>query len=217
MAADSNAMCSRYLSLMYSYNLLPTIIRPTRVTNNTCTLIDIFVNSCSKFVEAGIVMTNISDHYGVFNVFRRSGVRVSEAFVEVSKRVVNVENMEKFRLAIADCNFERIMNSRCVETAYNLFSSKVKLLYDTNCPIKRVRVKKLNAEKPDITPEIKNMLKRKHKLQKLYNKKPLTFGNECRKLRNELTSRIRTAKAQYYKSQLSNDTRDAKTSYMASS
>ena len=49
-------------------------------------------------------MSNIIDHYGVFNVFRRSGVRVSEAFVEVSKRVVNVENIEKlFHLAIADC------------------------------------------------------------------------------------------------------------------
>ena len=130
-------------------------------------------------------------------------------FVEVSKRVVNVENMEKFHLAIADCNFEQIMNSNCVETAYNLFSSKLKLLYDTNCPIKRVIVKKLDVEKPYITPEIKNMLKRKHKLQKLHNKMPLAFGNEYSKLRNELNSRIRTARAQYYKSQLSNDTRDA--------
>ena len=149
-------------------NLLPTIISPTMVTNTTCTLIDIFVNSCSTFVEAGIAMTNISDRYGVFNVFRISGVRVSEVFVEVSKRVVNVENIENFRLALADCNFEQIMNSNCVEKAYDLFSSKLKLLYDTKYPIKRVRVKKLDVQKPYTTPEIRNMLKRKHKLQKLY-------------------------------------------------
>ena len=137
LAADSNAMCSRYLSLMYSNNLLPIIIRPTRVTNNTSTLIDnIFVNNCSPFVEAGIVVTNISDHLGVFNVFRRSGVRVSKAFVEVSKRVINAENMEKFRLAITDCNFEQIMNNSCVETAYNFLSCKLKYYMMQTVPLR---------------------------------------------------------------------------------
>ena len=56
------------------------------------------------------------------------------------------------------------------------------------------------------------MLRKKHKLQKMYNKRPITYGDEYRKLRNEVNSKIRVAKSLYLKSKLK-ETRDAKASW----
>lgn len=60
---------SRPLSLQ-SVNLIPTINRPTRVQNNTATLIDnIFVNTLQDDLVSGNIISDISDHYSQFCVF----------------------------------------------------------------------------------------------------------------------------------------------------
>ena len=60
-----------------------------------------------------------------------------------------------------------------METSYNMFAGILKTLYDTHCPINNTRLKRLDVSKPIITPEIKCMLKLKHKLQKNIIKKQL--------------------------------------------
>ena len=46
------------------------------------------------------------------------------------------------------------------------------------------------------------MIREKHKLQKLYNRKPITYGSKFRAIRNKLNSMLRNAK-NYYKNKLS--------------
>ena len=76
-----------------------------------------------------------------------------------------------------------------------MFSDKLGEFLDANCPSKKIGVKKLDISKPYITSDIKRLIKEKHKLQRLYNKKkPLTFGERYRKCRNNLTSVVRQSK-----------------------
>ena len=99
---------------------------------------------------------------------------------------------------------------RSVNEVYATFIDQFKKLYDESCPVKAVRVKKLDILKPYITREIKALIKEKHRLQRLFNRRPLTYGNEFRRLRNQVNLVIRNAKANYFKSKLSNNTRNAK-------
>ena len=59
---------SELLDINFDNNILPTIIRPTRVTHNSATLIDnIYVShKLSTNYKSGIIITDISDHYPCF-------------------------------------------------------------------------------------------------------------------------------------------------------
>ena len=207
--------CSQYISMMYSFNLIPSIVRPIRIAKNSFTLIDnIFINNYANFAKAGIVMTNISDHYAVFSVFRRNSSQ-SGAYVEFNRRIAHRENLERLKNSFADNDFTPVLGNENAEASCNLFVDNVRLIYDAICPARKVRIKRLDILKPYITSEIKELLRSKHKLQKMYNKRPITYGrygDEYRKLRNEVNSKIRVAKSLYLKSKLK-DTRDAKASW----
>ena len=56
----------RYLDMIYSFNLLPVITKPTRITSHTATLIDhIYTNTINR-LTSGIATVDISDHLPVF-------------------------------------------------------------------------------------------------------------------------------------------------------
>ena len=97
-------------------------------------------------------------------------------------------------------NWEIIKSIDSVEEAYNTFIGKLKELYDHNCPLITVNVKKLDISKPYINSNIKLLIKEKHRLQRLFNMKPLTYGNQYRAARNHLNTVIRTAKSKYFQS-----------------
>ena len=82
LSVQSNGLCSDYLLLIYSYNLLPAILRPTRVSNTFFTLIDnIWFGSCADFSKSGIIMSNITDHYAIFSVFGERQTSSSDAYM----------------------------------------------------------------------------------------------------------------------------------------
>ena len=58
----------QYVDMLYSYDLLPVITKPTTITSHTATLIDhIYTNTINSLVS-GIVTVDISDHLPVFCV-----------------------------------------------------------------------------------------------------------------------------------------------------
>lgn len=83
-------------------------------------------------------------------------------------------------------------------------------LYDHHFPLKEFTRKENHINKPYITQAIKTSIKRRNKLQKLYAKWPLTYGKTFTLYRNTLTSMIRSAKENYYKSKLKENTGNTK-------
>ena len=62
----SHQQTERYLDMIYFLDLLPVIIKPTRITNHTATLTDhIYINNVNR-LTSGIVTVDISDHLPVF-------------------------------------------------------------------------------------------------------------------------------------------------------
>ena len=56
-----------FLLSLQSFNLMPTIDKPTRVHNNSATLIDnSFVNQLGNNDTSGNIVSDISDHYSQF-------------------------------------------------------------------------------------------------------------------------------------------------------
>ena len=58
-----------FLISLQSLNLTPTIDKPTRVYNNSATLIDnIFVNKLDDHILSGNIISDISDHFSQFRI-----------------------------------------------------------------------------------------------------------------------------------------------------
>ena len=73
---DKHTPTQDFTDMMYSNSLFPCIIKPTRVTSKSATLIDnIFCNTLSENTDVvnGILYTDISDHLPIFcfNKFER--------------------------------------------------------------------------------------------------------------------------------------------------
>ena len=79
-----------------------------------------------------------------------------------------------------------------------MFSDKLANLLNINCPCRKFKMKKLDVNKPYIMTDIKTMIKEKHKLQKLYNRKPIIYGDRYKEMHNNLNSAIRKTKAEYF-------------------
>ena len=57
-----------FQNTMYSLSLMPIISKPTRIADNSATLIDnFFINEPCTF-ESGILISDISDHFPIFFV-----------------------------------------------------------------------------------------------------------------------------------------------------
>ena len=82
---------------MSSYAFIPLIVRPTRITANSATLIDnIFTNNLENLNNSlnGVLITDISDHFPIFHINRICHVK--ELDVLMYKRIYNMNNKQAF-------------------------------------------------------------------------------------------------------------------------
>ena len=88
---DKNS--EQFKNLFLSSHLYPLINKPTRIANNTATLIDNISNLQSN-VESGLLHVNIADHKGVFCINNDSEL-ISRNTTK-SKREFNNKNIAQF-------------------------------------------------------------------------------------------------------------------------
>ena len=62
-----------YVENIFTHGFIPLITKPTRITDHSATLIDhIYTNRTDTNMTSGIIMTDISDHFGIFTCFGRA-------------------------------------------------------------------------------------------------------------------------------------------------
>eukprot|EP00918_Siedleckia_nematoides_P106344 GHVU01232093.1.p1 GENE.GHVU01232093.1~~GHVU01232093.1.p1 ORF type:complete len:100 (-),score=3.31 GHVU01232093.1:85-384(-) len=67
---NNHASTSDFLDINLNNSIIPTILRPTRITHSSATLIDnIYISqNLSKKYKSGIIITDISDHFPCFTM-----------------------------------------------------------------------------------------------------------------------------------------------------
>ena len=96
---DDHKPTSNFLDTMYSYNMFPLIVKLTRVTVKSATLIDhIWTNSFDAHSQhkQGILLTSMSDHYGIFHITSSKMDKSSGNENVCLKRYMCHRNIEKF-------------------------------------------------------------------------------------------------------------------------
>ena len=202
---DNHNPTQSFLNCMLSYNYIPLINRPTRLTNHSATIIDnIFCNAlefiCDKKSISGILYQQISDHFPVFyicNMFRKVPIKKTIIY----KQIINNNNIIRFKEMLSEINWNEVINCDDVDIATNNFLDTLIECYKTCFPLKKLILK--SNHKPWVTKCILNSIKRKNKLYKAYIKNPCTSTKSRFVLyRNKLTHLLRISERKYYNDKL---------------
>ena len=140
------------------------INRPTRVTRNTCTLIDnIFTNnySINSQLFNGILKADISDHYILFHIIKstHSTKDVNSDYKTV--RIVNESRINGFVEKIQNTNWSVLNSHRDCQTYFTKFYALFKTIYDGSFPLTRVKMRYRNRL-PWLTEGLKKSIKNKN-------------------------------------------------------
>lgn len=200
VSTDSN--CNNFLNLMFANSLSPIITKPTRINdpNNSCTLIDnIFTQNPVHYIS-GILVTDLSDHYPVFGVFRNVFPDVYTSNLtpfKIQYRLLNENTLNSLCLSLSSYDFSDVMQLEDVNEAFSLFNNTVMNFYNVHCPILSKTHSYKKYTKPWIDGEVINEIKRRDnylKLLRVGRMNKVTFN----RLRNKVTKLIRSKKKSYY-------------------
>ena len=100
---ETHRPTSDFLDLIYSYHLVPTILRPTRITETSATIIDNIITNSNENIKTGIILTDITDHFPTVyhknsNMFKQKSTTADKY---VYKRIHSDDNVTKFKNSLS--------------------------------------------------------------------------------------------------------------------
>ena len=127
-----------FLNTMYSLSLLPIISKPTRITDNSATLIDnFFINELCNF-ESGILISDISDHFPIFCT--RKNFFCTNSSKNVNKGVhyilVNQNTLSTLDEMLTFIDFDDIISNVNINEATQLLLDRINNAFKLRCPIR---------------------------------------------------------------------------------
>ena len=184
-----------------SHNCIPTITLPTRINDQSYSLIDnIFIKMPNDLlgnkVLSGNLCTDISDHLSNFCVIQ--GTKEHTKGDRPMITFYNQTNFSNFIEAIEAADLKSVYNSHDVNTSYNQLLDILNHNHNLYFPLSRMSRKKLN-DKPWITPGIKKSISHKNILYRKYINNP-THNHKINltSYRNVLNRIIRSAQSYYH-------------------
>ena len=170
LRSDDHPSTSDFIDLMYSNSFVPLINKPTRITQQSATLIDNIYTNCIDKTELlqGIFFTDISDHLPIFMINNKTITERKKQYI--FKRSFNIQNSTKFREAIGKIDWNDIlMHISNPQDAFTVFHKQIYSNFQVCFPLKQIKLG-YKTRKPWLTTDIKNSICMKNKLYVKSNK-----------------------------------------------
>ena len=190
-----------YLNLVYSHSLIPTIYKPTRITEHSATIIDHILTNNHNVKNSNILVTDVSDHLPTILIAHHGKSNIPKQSTNYYfKRNHNKDNIERMKDKLSDINWQRELNNQDANEDYQKFTSIFNEVYNDCIPLKKYKNNNRKEPKfPWISKGIVKSINTKNKLYKKYLKKPNEKNQSVFKVyRNKLNSIIRKSKRNYY-------------------
>ena len=169
--SDSHLPTADFFDLMYSNSYLPLINKPTRVTQQTVSLIDNIYSNCTTNIQVfkGILHTlEISDHFPVFAICPKKVV-FNENKEFIYRRSLSRQNCEKFISILSEFDWDLLLREQNPQSAFTLFHKQITMFYNTCFPIKRIKIG-YKTRKFWLPENIKSSIHVKNELYKKWKK-----------------------------------------------
>lgn len=186
---------TQFLNILETFNLKQFILEPTRITDQSQTLIDLVCGSLDLVVDSGVKHLNISDHSLIWCKLNFS-VEINEP-TTFSYRALDKINMVEFQSDLEKAPWQNIFSLESIDDKVSVFTETLLDIVDKHCPLRTCR-KRSKPYLPWITDNVKLLQKLRNKALNKYRrtKNPLHF-NYYKNLRNLTTTAIRREKKVY--------------------
>ena len=151
--------------LFYSYE---------RITDHTATLIDhIYTNSLSQIISTGILINDISDHFGTYINLKFNSNCINtrpnthELSINIPHRKLTAANIKYFQRLISNESWDTTTQQHTAQDKFNKFIETYTKHYDTAFPETNNAIKRKHQRrnpKPWILPWLEDACARKNKL-----------------------------------------------------
>ena len=158
-----------FMLSLQSLNLTPTIDKPTRVHNNSYSLIDnIFINSLEYSICSGNIVSDLSDHFSQFCILNFSTNRdlCDQSKSKRLTRDFSNYSETKFLSELSEIDLMgTICNKTDINQSFSTFHNKLNKLLNKHAPLKPISKRSLRKQqKPWITKGIRTSIKIKNSL-----------------------------------------------------
>ena len=184
------------LNILNSLSLRNVITEPTRIAENSETLIDLcIVNEIQKVNQSGVLHLGISDHsliYASYKVKKEKKppiIRTVKNFQRVDNEKLNTE------LSLAPWSVCSVFDDidDCVAAWEHLYKNIIKEM------VPEMKAKIRSKSVPWITSEIRKLMNKRYKLLKKFRQsKDKNDWDLYKKARNSITKLLREAEADYW-------------------
>ena len=203
---DSNnynhSLKKNFRDLMNSYNNIQLIDRPTRVTQNSATLLDhIYSNNKNKISQSGVIETGISDHFMTYCTRKITRDQIGK------HNPVKIRSMKQYSKdtlidKLKSMQWSMVLECLDVVEAWTMFKAMFTQVMDDIAPEKEIRIKCrtepwMNSEILELIYERDNILKKSN-----LDKKDEELKKLYKTLRNKVTKKIRRAKANFFQNKV---------------
>ena len=153
-----------FINTIVSYDFLPYILQPTRITDHTATLIgNIFFNSNEFFSISGNLVCDLTDHLPNFlflNTLSWTANNGARYLRDYSTLV-----QEDLLLDVQAIEWENMFKDKDINQTFDSFYSVINTTIDKHAPLKKLSKKEAKFQsKPWISQGIRKPIKTKNKL-----------------------------------------------------
>ena len=142
LKSDVHAPTQRFLELMYDNKYIACILKPTRITHSSSTLIDnIFVKSNVMEKHCSYVVTDgMSDHYPCLVTYADIKTNTSQTEQVIEKRKFTPENIFSIQQRLLFQDWSAI-HELDVNSAYKFLLDRITDAFDEFALLKRIKIK----------------------------------------------------------------------------
>jgi len=198
---ETHSGTNDFLNILVSSYFQPQILQPTRITDNSATIIDkIFFNCLEHFRISGNLIYDLTDHLPSFLVVSKfsslpENVKIFKRYFSHFDEQALINDIQSIDWTLLfSCNSD----PSCM---FDTFYSKISEFIDIHIPLKQLTKKESQLKtKPWITPAIRTSIKiRKNTLyEKFLKTKSSYYQTKFKVYRNKLNHLIKISKRNYY-------------------
>ena len=206
------------IDTLSKYGFVQLVSRPTRITENSCTLIDhVYTNDIENTISCNILTTDISDHLATLTTINlgdhkhmksKKLSKMDEPSKNKDFRVYNEANNQKFQDLIQGETWEKVFESNDATMQYNKFNEIYTYHYNNAYPLQKNRARRKNERKnpkPWILPWLEDACARKQDLYHLSVTEPTAENKAAYKKMNKFCEKHKKiAQKKYYKKHFEN-------------
>ena len=166
---ETNKSSSDLFDILFTNGILPTIIRPTRITHTSATLIDNIYIKHNKLenLKSGIILTDISDHLPIFACFGTT-INQKQENLKITCRPMDDEQINMIIKSLENTDWNSINNDNDINSTYDKLITKLWDTVNEYAPEKNITINKNKIiRQPWMTSGLLQSINTRHNIYKI--------------------------------------------------